>query len=439
MNKLLRFITFLAACAIALTGIVPAQAQSDNKLTPEERTRAIEEWWERNPDQPRSAKAREDGGIDIPKSVLESMRFDFEKQMAISGHGILFNAQGDPVKLERDQAFELQLAMLEAVQEEDPVRNELNEKAFDELKELLAELDRDIEESRDLKPIQRFALRHLKLRAMAYRLSDERRRVYRWRGHYLWERLIVNPKIELETLVLRWRDILDGLILRLESNYVSQCRNAGVPIPPTWTPSSSAWGNQGTLQQKMISASAAAHVWTWADPHARGGCVALPRGTGGSTDVAGIICQNAANGNACIWDNIGLSSGNRLAWASEPLNVNQLEGAPELAQNCTTCHSGNNVFLVSPDDPTWCKLLRGGQAGSNCAAISGGNAANFTLQVEGNVNQLSGHSRYTPLSGSPARAGWTNNATPGCGGTCHLNGTNVGPPTMPPACGANCN
>lgn len=439
MTKLHRISVLVLLFAVGMITFANVFAQSKSKLSPEQRTKNIERFWEANPDQPRSAKPSKDGRIEIPKKLLGDIDFAFQKRMALSGHGVLFDASGGQVSLKKDEAFELQQEMLDALQKEKPEISKNNAKAFDDVGKLLGEINAELKQAKDLKPIQLFALRHIKLRALSFRLSDSRRNVYRWRGSHLWRHLVINRDIELDLRVVRWKDILDGLVFNIDSDYVQQCRSAGVPIPPTWTPSSTSWGDQGPLQQKMLQAGSNAQVWTWADPAHRGGCVALPRGTGGPGNVAGIICQNADNGNACIWDNISLSTGNILPWATEPLNVNKLQGAPQLASNCTGCHSGNNVFLVSPDDPTWCKLLRGGQPMAGCSAITGPNSHNFTLQVEGVVNQLSGHSRYTPLSGSPARAGWTNNAEDGCGGACHLNGSPVGPPAMPPACGANCN
>jgi hypothetical protein len=100
---------------------------------------------------------------------------------------------------------------------------------------------------------------------------------------------------------------------------------------------------------------------------------------------------------------------------------------------CTSCHRGNNVFLLSPDDPTWAKVLRG--------PLNGGpSGGKFTTQVDSG--------RYIPLPvGTPS---WTNAVTAGfnCGGGCHelppagiramRDSVNaIAPPNrmpMPPAC-----
>jgi hypothetical protein len=393
-----------------------------------------------HPDLPRTAGPTE-GRIVIPPDVLSGLTRGFERRMAISGHGILFDAEGRPVELSPDEGVGLQTAMLEALEDEPRAAEGTNKEAFRRLEILIDQL-RDARDTpvRRLDEAERFALDNIILRAEAYRLKEERRSEYLWRAEALrfqmsrfWGTEFVRPYDRLnEALIAVIRDILS------RTDYMRSCAAAGVPVPPDFVRGGSDWRHQGNLSTNLLAPGALAEVWTWASSASRGGCVALPRGGG----LAGIICQGAASGNACFWDNIDRSTGGRIDWTTTPLRIREIEDGNELNQNCTSCHRGNNVFIVSPDDPTWCRLLRGGRPGSGCGPVAGPNSSNFSLRVETLVNPLSvpgtsvRHPRYSPIS---TQAGWINVATVGCAGTCHLNGSGGGIPSMPPACGFNCN
>lgn len=235
-----------------------------------------------------------------------------------------------------------------------------------------------------------------------------------------------------------------------DTAYMADCRAQGVPIPPDWAETGTAWENQGNLNTNgggtnLLQRAVDAHVWTYVDPTVRGACVALPRGSGGPGSLAGIICQSATTGKACFWDNQRKSDPtNILGWSGQTLVISELVDGTDFAAggnvggHCTSCHSGNNVFLISPDDPTWAKVLRGPLNG-------GASGGRFTTQVDSG--------RYVPL---PVATGWTNVVTTGssCGGSCHeLPPSNIRsfrdivnaltPPNrmpMPPACasGSGC-
>ncbi|QIG51580.1 hypothetical protein G5V57_30035 [Nordella sp. HKS 07] len=383
----------------------------------------------------------------VPPEARRDLRYTFQKRMAISGHGILFDIDGKLVNLEPGEADKLQAELLDALRREEPGGKGVSEDAVAKLGDLAKELDGLA--SQKLEPEQAAALRHLSIRALANRLNDERRSAYLWRANYLWHHYKLSDAFRLRPEILqvseRLRDILRELFR--QTAYMDDCTRGGVPVPPDFSVSGSVWAHQGDLTINMLDPGGVAEVWTWASSSLRGACVALPRGTGGANSFAGIICQGAESGNACFWDNIERATGNRVPWASATMHINQLEDGSDLVETCPSCHKGNNVYLMAPDDPTWCRLLRGGQIGVSCTAPDGANAANLTLELDGNINPIpqpmtsTVHSSYRPMSGTPPRGGWSNSAmtNPSCGGQCHLN--SVGSftvPMMPPACGMDC-
>lgn len=385
----------------------------------------------------------------IPASARENVRFGFQKRMAISGHGVLFDLEGNRVQLSDAEAMALQEELLVGVRDDQRLAETLPKGSAEELADLARKfysLRRD-----ETDAIRRAALRHLEIRARAWRLQDQARSDYLWRADYILNTHILRDR-DFQTLKLsddvlkRFQKLIEILTAR-RTAYMTECEGGGVPVPPDFATTGSPWTYQGDLTTNMLSPGDSAQVWTWAHSSRRGACVALPRGTGKPGDVAGIICEGAGSGNACFWDNIDRVTGATVAWAGTPLVLKKLQDGTMLALNCTGCHRGNNVYLVAPDDPTWCRLLRGGKPGISCAAPSGPNAGNLTLEVEGSVNLIHqpgtslDHSSYVPMTGTPPRPGWTNTATasPACGGLCHLNSTGgFTPPSMPPACGTRC-
>lgn len=376
--------------------------------------------------------------VEVPPDVLEGIRFPFEERLALGGHGLVFDASGREVRLGLDEAIGIQARMAEAIAGEERAEDEDAERVAGPIGEVLAEIDGMLEEEPQGGDLA--ALRDLKLRAQAQLLPDERRSAYLWRADHL--RAVIAEEVAIDERFRDIRERLRDLLIELAqgTDYMRACRAAGVPVPPDFVMGASDWRLQGSLSQNILDPGGTAQVWTWAPPQGRGGCVALPRGSG----VAGIICQGAESGRACIWDNLRRGGGETIPWRTEPLRPREMQDATELAQNCTACHRGNNVFLVAPDDPTWCRLLRGGRPGAGCAPVSGPNAANFTLQVEAAVDALPNagavHPRYVPLTGTPPRPGWDNPASVDafCGGACHLSGTGFAV-TMPPLCGTSCN
>ncbi|HYI40477.1 MAG TPA: hypothetical protein VE053_09190 [Allosphingosinicella sp.] len=273
--------------------------------------------------------------------------------------------------------------------------------------------------------------------------ADQRARAaYDWRNNFLIERsrsLLdrrFNGRYQISETVLRLlRE--GGLILAAtQTAYMSECRGQDVPVPPNFSMSSpGAWVNRGNLTYNILSPGDSAQVWTWTDPARRGACVALPRDGGGPGTLAGIICQSATTGKACFWDNLTRANPTRrVPPATETMVIRDLQDGKTLdvGAPCTGCHTGNNVFLMSPDDSTWAKLMRGPLP----------DTTNFSTIYEPQANTVAGGPRYTPI----AHASWVNPAlTTGCAGSCHgsPSGTVQGiwsglpaaqKPQMPPAC-----
>ena len=396
-----------------------------------------------------------DAPIAIPEELRTGLRYRFQKRMAISGHGVLFDVEGRRVALDPSEIKPLQEELLTAARKGQPDRGVDRDGAV-KLERYIARLS-----ARPSAPqtdgTAAALQRHMLIVANAARLQDAERSAIVWRTDFILHNLLLRDW-SLERLLRHtglardWASLREIIAsLRERTPYMASCSAAGVPLPPDFSTTGTRWTRQGTLSQNLLNPGNIAEVWTAAPASGRGACVALPRRNGPSpTDaarLAGIICQSATTGNACFWDNIDRNTGARLPWDSQTLKISDLMDGSNLSENCTGCHKGNNVYLVAPDDPTWCRLLRGGRAGSGCSAPSGARAANLTLKVEAPVDTVNEpgtsiyHPRYRPLSGAPARPMWVNGAEPGCGGACHLRG--AGPFTTPnpmaPNCGTACN
>lgn len=129
--------------------------------------------------------------------------------------------------------------------------------------------------------------------------------------------------------------------------YLDECAAQGVPIPPDWP--SDEWRSQGVLAFTFLGRET--HVFTYRDPASPndGICFALPRyETDGALALNGIICQNKLNGKACFWDNITRDNTRRLGRADYPLRIGSIGDGYTLAENCTSCHRGDNVFNIHP-------------------------------------------------------------------------------------------
>ena len=125
--------------------------------------------------------------------------------------------------------------------------------------------------------------------------------------------------------------------------YITECRDAGVPIPPDW--GTTAWTNQGVLTPNFLGGDAT--VYTYDSVAPRGGCIALPRTYGDPSNIAllGVICLGQDTSKACFWDNKDVPAG-----AVVP--ISDFVGGADLAAAgdiCSDCHAGENPWVVHPD------------------------------------------------------------------------------------------
>jgi len=353
--------------------------------------------------------------------------------IAYSGHGYLFDKNQKQIRLDDELVIAMQDSMVEALLKAEDM--ELKEETIE-----LVEKAYEFIRFKELELHEAVLLRNAVVSRLILEATPRLKARFEWRHRIFFSRTVrwIYPEISLRPEILEWVEVLsifDYLewILSEGSNtdYMDDCHAHKVPIPPDWAQTGTAWVRQGSLTQNLLVPGEHAEVWTYTDPNNRGACVALPRGSGAVGSAAGIICQSATTGHACFWDNKLRGVPEQfIGWQGKRLEIKKLKDGSNLNDNCTRCHRGNNVYLISPDDPTWAKLLRG--------PLSSTPGSKFTTVVENSSDNRGGHPRYIPISTLPERPGWQNGLPgPGCAGACHETpAINDGPPAlrMAPAC-----
>jgi hypothetical protein len=327
-------------------------------------------------------------------------------RIARIGHGMAFDSKMRTIPMDLKTIQSMQDSLRERVG-----RNRLADRPG--AKTFAARVEAAIAQARN--PEERLLLTGVLIGRQLETADKRLRDSYEWRNRFLIERTraLLERRFEgryrISEAVLRLLREGGLIVTAIETGYMSECRAAGVPVPPDFSMSKpGAWVNQGDLTYNILDPGDPAEVWTWTDPARRGACVALPRDDGGPGTFAGIICQSATTGKACFWDNLTRADPTRrIPAATETMVIRNLQDGRTLDVNapCTECHTGNNVFLMSPDDETWAKLMRG--------PLTSGN---FSTIFEPQANTVAGGPRYTPI----AHASWVNPAlTIGCAGACH--------------------
>lgn len=352
--------------------------------------------------------------------------------IAAAGHGKLFDRQMKEIRLTEHVIDALQRSILAEIEAADLEPKDPRVRlAREEAEKLLR--------AQKLQGDERLLVQGAVAAAALGGSGDDLTRRFGWRNEALLthllgrrgEKLLLEIRPEVLALLRRLGLVFEPPEVPATTDYIEDCRAHQVPIPPDWAESGTPWVEQGTLAENLLDPGGYAAVWTYTDPARRGGCVALPRGDGSPGSAAGIICQSATTGHACFWDNKlrGVEPEQFLGWSGLRLEIAALKDGSNLASACTGCHRGNNVFLLSPDDATWAKLLRG--------PLSGPRPGTFTTRVESSTDVRDGHPRYIPVTTLPPRVGWENSYVPrGCAGDCHETPSTPSNPPMPPVCAA---
>jgi hypothetical protein len=377
-------------------------------------------------------KSADDQSITPPaatdtKSVESEPEAITANTLYAAGHAKLFNAKLKEIPGDAKTLDALQEAILAEVSKDEKLRQlDASDPAIQRVNKFL-QLD-------NLPPEEAFALKAGKIERMLAGASEQVRLKYDWRNRAIlshrWnhdQRIVAQLRPEILELL---RDLGVYRPRPGTTDYMRDCRAHDVPIPPDWAETGTAWVLQGTLMTNLLSPGSYAAVWTYSDPVKRGACIALPRGDGSPGSPSGIICQSATTGHVCFWDNILRSDPMErfIGWSGQTLRIADLKDGSNLNSPCTNCHIGNNVYLISPDDPTWGRVLRG--------PLDPPRTGTFTTRVESSTDVRDGHPRYIPITTLPPRARWENTFPgPCCAGACHEQPVNsFGPPLMPPAC-----
>ena len=161
--------------------------------------------------------------------------------------------------------------------------------------------------------------------------------------------------------------------------YIAQCDTNEVPTPPVWNyedafhnVNGTLWVNDGPLVWPFISQDLVAEAFYYESTDPPGVCIALPRSDMDANgipvpdgiELLGVICQGAQSSKACFWDSKFVDRFDTLNFTDDcqitgPNNLYLTAagnpcfiGGTDLALpnatggTCTSCHRGENVFLI---------------------------------------------------------------------------------------------
>lgn len=137
--------------------------------------------------------------------------------------------------------------------------------------------------------------------------------------------------------------------------YRALCQANGVPVPPDFGPSST-WVSRGLIPQTelFIVGTYGAEVLTWESTSPVGMCIALPRFDTGTDEVLldGVICVGQATSKVCFWDNEKNGSVFTFTRGTSQAFTDWGGGSELVASAggvCTSCHAGENPFVIHPN------------------------------------------------------------------------------------------
>ena len=372
--------------------------------------------------QQKSAEVKKTMTEDVDKPEYPDSKPQKQEVLAqlitYGGHGKLFDKDLNEIILDDELVDAIQDSMIEELSKQ------VNEKKIADSLGVIKEAQKLLT-TKDITVVEANLIKNGIIGILLEGSSEKLIDLYHWRYNIILGRSrniylptiadLVRPRIVDLLEHLRLFDFLRDLVLVRESNYIRDCRAHSVPIPPDWEETGTAWVKHGQLTTNLLEKGRFAEVWSYSDPNVRGGCIALPRGSGAAGSALGIICQSATTGHACFWDNIKLGETRAFGWKNKRVVISQIQDGSNLNLNCTGCHQGNNVFIVAPDDNVWGEVL-GRVASPNLGA-------NFTMQVDNSTDNREGRPRYIPISTLPIRTNWENKFMPNqandCAQSCH--------------------
>jgi hypothetical protein len=134
--------------------------------------------------------------------------------------------------------------------------------------------------------------------------------------------------------------------------YAQECVAAGVPSPPDWGTSQWVWkGDQDPTKLLLPNGRTIVKVYLYKSYKPQGICVAISRRRPEEQTLARmeIICQGHT-GKACFWDNI--HGGVPFTGVTQIVGGTLFGGGADLengpAGRCSSCHAGDNAFIVHP-------------------------------------------------------------------------------------------
>jgi len=257
-----------------------------------------------------------------------------------SYHGLLLDSNLDVIETTPETISKIQASIYSVLQQS--ARAEALKRRGRELKSALF--------VRDLPGEERLFARGLALETLLAESDQQLQARYGWRAQLLGGFTTLRGTSAMSSkLAARVQQLgLPADMLQPappRSEYVETCRAQQVPIPPDWP--DPRWISQGPLAFVFISGTFDAEVFAYKDPAVPGVCYALPRRSGASIELLGIICQSATTGKACFWDN-KTADGTPITGPDIKLDIDTIGNGMTLGENCTTCHRGDNVFNIHP-------------------------------------------------------------------------------------------
>lgn len=148
----------------------------------------------------------------------------------------------------------------------------------------------------------------------------------------------------------------------VNAQYLQQCRDAGVPIPPPIR--SAGWSEPVEIAGEFLVPDAKAELMIHQSTEPEGVCMTLPRfgpleegGFSNNASLNGLICLGYESSNACFWDR----RRGEIYPRDEEIAIERLDSVAVLGGDagvCSDCHAGQNPFIVHPDKPAFANLPR---------------------------------------------------------------------------------